>query len=133
MVEEHIRGLCRKSIEELSMNHKSSIILNLDYSIKDPKELLSRSLKTLKAVAEIPEKQRSNAVKQTIKNGAEYFLIHHVFKSSHNLTRVPKPGWLKFGFPLMYQTDVLEILGILTKLGYNDKRMREAIDLMIFS
>ncbi len=71
------------------------------------------------------------AVKQTIEKGAEYLLLHHVFKSSHNLSRVPKPGWLKFGFPLMYQVDALEILGILTKLDYKDKRMQEAIDLVI--
>jgi hypothetical protein len=31
----------------------------------------------------------------------------------------------------MWQTDVLEILGILTKLGYKDKRMQEAVDLVI--
>ena len=31
----------------------------------------------------------------------------------------------------MYQTDVLEILGILVSLGYRDKRMQEAIDLVI--
>jgi hypothetical protein len=30
----------------------------------------------------------------------------------------------------MYQTDVLEILGILTKLGYRDERMQEAVDLV---
>ena len=89
------------------------------------------AVKTLKAIAEIPEKKRSVIVKQTLEKGAEYFLLHHVFKSSHNLNRVPKPGWLKFGFPLMYQTDALEILGILTKLGYHDKRMQEAIDILI--
>ncbi len=89
------------------------------------------AVKALKAVAEIPEKKRSAAVKQTIEKGAEYLLLHHVFKSSHNLNRVPKPGWLKFGFPLMYQTDALEILGILTQLGYDDTRMQEAIDIMI--
>jgi hypothetical protein len=89
------------------------------------------AVKTLKAVAEIPEKKRSDAVKQTIEKGTEYLLLHHVFKSSHNLNRVPKPGWLKFGFPLMYQTDVLEILEILTKLGYKDERMQEAIDVVI--
>jgi hypothetical protein len=89
------------------------------------------AVKTLKALAEIPEKKRSVAVKQTLEKGAEYFLLHHVFKSSHNLNRVPKPGWLKFGFPLMYQTDALEILGILTQLGYHDKRMQEAIDIVI--
>jgi hypothetical protein len=89
------------------------------------------AVKTLKALAEIPEKKRSVAVKQTIEKGVEYLLLHHVFKSSHNLNRVPKPGWLKFGFPLMYQTDALEILGILTQLGYKDERMQEAIDLVI--
>jgi len=89
------------------------------------------AVKTLKALAEIPENKQTTAVKKTIENGAEYFLLHHVFKSSHNLDRVPKPGWLRFGFPLMYQTDALEILGILTKLGYKDKRMQEAIDVVV--
>jgi hypothetical protein len=89
------------------------------------------AVKTLKALAEIPEQKRSVAMKQTVEKGAEYLLLHHVFKSSHNLNRVPKPGWLKFGFPLMYQTDVLEILGILTQLGYKDERMQEAIDVVI--
>jgi hypothetical protein len=89
------------------------------------------AVKTLKALAEIPEHKRTNAVKKTIEKGAEYFLLHHVFKSSHHLDRVPKPGWLRFGFPLMYQTDALEILGILTKLGYQDQRMQEAIDILV--
>jgi hypothetical protein len=31
----------------------------------------------------------------------------------------------------MYQTDALEILGILTNLGYKDERMQEAVDLVI--
>lgn len=31
----------------------------------------------------------------------------------------------------MYQTDALEILGILTKLGYKDKRMQEAVDFVV--
>ncbi|DAC72608.1 MAG TPA: nitrogen fixation protein NifH [Thermoplasmata archaeon] len=87
--------------------------------------------KALKALAEIPENKRSAAVKKTIEKGAEYFLLHHVFKSSHNLSYVPKHSWLRFNFPLMYQTDVLEILGVLTKLGYKDARMQEAIDVVV--
>ena len=89
------------------------------------------AVKALKALAEIPEKKQSAAVKKTIENGAEYLLLHHVFKSSHDVSHVPKPGWLKFGFPLMYQTDTLEILEILTHLGYKDKRMQEAIDIVV--
>jgi hypothetical protein len=39
--------------------------------------------------------------------------------------------WRLFGFPPMWNTDTLEILGILTRLGYRDPRMREAVDLVI--
>ena len=88
-------------------------------------------VKALKALAEIPFNQRNEKVKNTIEKGAEYLLKHHIYKRSHDLSRVSKPGWLRFGFPLMYQTDILEILGILTRLGYHDKRMLEAIDLLI--
>jgi hypothetical protein len=87
--------------------------------------------KAMKALAEIPQQNRTTAVKKTIKKGAEYFLLHHVYKSSHHLDRIPKPGWLKFGFPLMYQTDALEILDFLTKLGYKDPRMQDAVDLLV--
>ena len=44
-------------------------------------------------------------------------LRHHVHKRSHDLASDSKPGWKRLGFPLMYQTDVLEIIGILAKLG----------------
>ena len=75
-------------------------------------------------------------------------LRHHVHRRSHDLTRDSKPGWRRFGFPLMYQTDALEILLILTRLGregevagaspdgaggtpiLGDERLREALDLV---
>lgn len=88
-------------------------------------------VKALKALAEIPADERSEGVKSTIEAGVEYILAHHVYKRSHDLNRVSKPSWLQFGFPLMWQTDALEILGILTRLGYKDPRMQEAIDLVI--
>ncbi|MGD6806703.1 MAG: nitrogen fixation protein NifH [Candidatus Bathyarchaeia archaeon] len=87
--------------------------------------------KALKALAEIPSEKRNAKTKETIKTGAEYFLKHHIYKKSHDLGKVSKPGWLHFGFPLMYQTDALELLGILAKLGYKDERMQEAADLVV--
>jgi hypothetical protein len=88
-------------------------------------------VKALKALAEIPAEQRSVGVVDAIKRGVEYMLKHHIFKRSHNLSKVSKPGWLRLGFPLMYQTDVLEILGVLTSLGCKDERMQEAVDLVL--
>jgi hypothetical protein len=88
-------------------------------------------VKALKALAEIPVEKRSTGVADTLDRGIEYMLKHHIFKRSHNLSKVSKPGWLRLGFPLMYQTDVLEILGILTSLGCKDERLQEAVDLVL--
>ena len=89
------------------------------------------AVKALKALAEVPDDSKSAQVKHTIEEGVDYLLRHHVHKRSHDLTQLSKPGWRRFGFPLMYHTDILEILGILTQLGYKDERMREAVDIVV--
>jgi hypothetical protein len=88
-------------------------------------------VKALKGLAEIPSTQRNKEVEKTISQGVEYLLQHHIYKKSHDLSKISKPGWLRLGFPLMYQDDILEILGILTQLGYYDQRMQEAIDILV--
>jgi hypothetical protein len=88
------------------------------------------AVKALKALAEVPSERRTPAVQGIIAAGAEYLLRHHVHRRSHDLGKDSRPGWRRFGFPLMYQTDALEILGILTRLGYLDERLREALDLV---
>jgi len=88
-------------------------------------------VKALKALAEIPEARRTVDVKHVIGQGAEYLLRHRLFKRSHNLSQVIKPKWTRFGFPLMWNTDALEMAGLLTRLGYRDSRMQEAIDLIL--
>ena len=55
-------------------------------------------VKALKALAAIPVEKRSDAVKSTIETAAEYLLIHHIHKRSHDLSRVSKPGWLQIRF-----------------------------------
>jgi len=45
--------------------------------------------------------------------------------------RKEKAGWKRFGFPVFYQSDVLEVLDILTELGVKDKRMQESVDLVV--
>ena len=91
------------------------------------------AVKALKALAEVPTERRTPAMQATIGAGAEYLLRHHIFRRSHDLAKVSKPGWKRFGFPLMYQTDVLEILWILGRLDpayLRDERAREALDLV---
>ena len=88
-------------------------------------------VKTLKALAEIPENKRNPDVKNTINHAVEYLLIHHIYKRSHDFSKKSKPGWLRLGFPLMWQTDILEILDILTRLGVKDERMQDAMDIVV--
>ena len=89
-------------------------------------------VKALKALSAVPQERRTTGeIGDTIQKATEFLMIHHIYKRSHDLSRVSKPGWLKFGFPLMYQTDALEILDVLTQLGVEDSRMDEAIDVVL--
>ncbi|HVP21827.1 MAG TPA: hypothetical protein VMS73_08195 [Anaerolineaceae bacterium] len=87
-------------------------------------------VKALKALAEIPVEKRTSEVNQTIRAGAEYILRHHIYRKSHNLVKVGLPQWQQLGFPHFWGSDALEILDILTHLGYRDDRMQEALDLV---
>ncbi|HPE41720.1 MAG TPA: nitrogen fixation protein NifH, partial [Thermotogota bacterium] len=77
------------------------------------------------------KEKRTSEINNTINKAVEFLLIHHIFKRSHDLDKTSKPGWLKLSFPLMYQTDVLEILDILTELGVADDRMNDAIHIVL--
>jgi hypothetical protein len=89
------------------------------------------AVKSLKALAEIPAEERTPAVKETIAQGAEYLLKHHLYKSSRDTAVIAKRFWLNFGFPTLWKTDALEMLDVLVKLGYRDDRLQDAVDLVI--
>lgn len=87
-------------------------------------------VKSLKAFAEIPEDKRTPEISDYIVKGAEHMLNHHIHKRNHPPVR-GSFKWLEFGFPLMWSIDALEVLEILTRLGYNDERMNESLKAMI--
>jgi hypothetical protein len=45
-------------------------------------------------------------------------------------TRKEKVGWTRFGFPLFYTSDTLEVMDTLTRLGIKDSRMHPGIVLI---
>ena len=92
-------------------------------------------IKSLKALVALPKEHRSAEeicpnINYAIASMADFFLIHHINKRSHDLNAISRPGWQKFAFPLMYQTDTLDILDILTAEGIHDERMIDAIHLV---
>ncbi|MDD5370966.1 MAG: hypothetical protein PHQ40_17945, partial [Anaerolineaceae bacterium] len=88
-------------------------------------------VKALKALAEIPADQRSEDACAFIQMAAEFLLQHQIYYSSHDPSRIAMPNWLKFGFPRMWDTDALEILWVLSRLGYRDPRMQKAVDQLL--
>ena len=88
-------------------------------------------VKGLKALSAVPTKSRGKAVRNALKAGCDYLLAHHIYKQSHHLSRTAKPGWVKLQFPLMYQTDILEVASILLDLGFRDQRMTDALDRIV--
>jgi hypothetical protein len=84
----------------------------------------------LQALAEIPPERRSSQVQQTLVDGVEFLLIHHVYKHSHNLSK-PISSYLQIGFPLFVDNDLLRMLLFLTKMKIHDARMQEAIDCLL--
>jgi hypothetical protein len=89
--------------------------------------------KVLKAFSTIPEQKRDNKMKKIIVLEIEKILENKVYKYLRNPdgTRKDKAGWKRFGFPLFYQADVLEVLDTLTRLGVRDERMYDAIVLVL--
>jgi hypothetical protein len=87
-------------------------------------------VKSLKALSAIPKGNRDKDIQKSIDKGCEYLLQHHIYKQSHDLSKTAKPGWRKLQFPLMYQTDILEVALILLDLGVKDDRMQDAIDII---
>ena len=63
----------------------------------------------------------------------EIYLENEIFMylKDEKGNRKAKFGWKKFGFPLFYQSDALEVLDVLTKLGIKDQRMEKAVDLVL--
>lgn len=87
-------------------------------------------VKTIKAFAEIEEDKRTEEMEDYIAKGAEHMLNHRI----HIRSQPPVKGrfkWLEFGFPLLFSVDALEVLGLLTNLGYKDEMMQESMDVMI--
>jgi hypothetical protein len=87
-------------------------------------------VKSLKAFSEIPKNKRTREINNCMEKCAEHMLNHHI----HQRSQAPVLGsfkWLEFGFPLMWNVDALEVLDILTKLGFKDQRMQESLDIMI--
>jgi hypothetical protein len=90
------------------------------------------AVKALKALLAVPPKQRSPLVQRSLEVGAEFLLSRNPAVADYAYTGRVSSTWFKFGFPLSYWSDVLEITMVLTELGYGrDPQLTEARQLIL--
>ncbi len=97
-----------------------------------PENCYMGSTKILKALSFLPKNERTGSINLIIEAETEKILANYIFKYLRNPdgSRKDKAGWKRFGFPLFYQSDVIEVLDTLTRLGVKDERMAPAIRLV---
>ncbi|MCX6656330.1 MAG: nitrogen fixation protein NifH [Candidatus Bathyarchaeota archaeon] len=98
-----------------------------------PKNCYMGAVKMLRALSMIPPQERRGEIKAIIDREVENILENGVYSYLRNPdgTRKDKAGWKRFGFPLFYQSDALEVLFTLTRLGCHDDRMQPEVDLVL--
>ena len=89
--------------------------------------------KVMMALGKIPETHRSPLIKGAIEQGVNFFLSNDPAKADWptRLGNKPSRNWWKFGFPVFYVTDLLQVVEALTALGYgNDPRLENTLELI---
>ena len=89
------------------------------------KEMLAFSL--------LPEDKRTPLINRAIQRGVDFFFSIDPVTGEypHAMAAKPSGNWWKFGFPVFYVTDLLQIAEALTALGYrNDPRLQSTIELI---
>ena len=88
--------------------------------------------KAMKALSSIPADERTASIKRAIETSVEFFFSRDPALADYPYTERVSSTWFKFGFPLSYWSDVLEITGLLAELGYgSDPRLENAVQLIL--
>jgi hypothetical protein len=89
--------------------------------------------KVMMAFGKLPAKQRTPPIKKAIKQGVDFFLGVDPATADYPNGNADKPSgnWWKFGFPVFYVSDILQIAEALSALGYGrDKRLANTMNLI---
>jgi hypothetical protein len=90
------------------------------------------TIEPLWAYSEIPKQKRTRKMKRSIERGAQFLLMHRIYKSDHHHWKHSLPFATNFHFPMYYYYDALHGLRVLGKLGYgDDERVQDAVHLIL--
>ncbi len=89
--------------------------------------------KDMLALSKLPQERRTPLIQRAIQAGVEFFFSIDPATARYP-TRIPgrpSPNWWKFGFPVFYVTDLLQVVEALARLGYgSDPRLENALKIV---
>jgi hypothetical protein len=86
--------------------------------------------KVMLAFSQVPAARRAPLIQRAIQQGATFLLDPDPATANYpnGYSEKPSGNWWKFGFPVFYVTDVLQVVEALARLGYGrDLRLANAI------
>jgi hypothetical protein len=92
------------------------------------------AVKALHALSRVPAGQRTPAMEAALESGVAFLFSCDPATAAYptGYTTKPSGSWFKFGYPLGYVTDVLQLLEVCSALGYgSDPRLDNAVDLLL--
>jgi hypothetical protein len=90
-------------------------------------------VKVMLAMAKLPTKKRTPLIKKAIQQGVDFIFGIDPSTAENPTWNGAKPNraWWKFGFPVFYVTDLLQLAEMMVGLGYgDDKRMKNTLDII---
>jgi hypothetical protein len=90
-------------------------------------------VKVLLALSQAPVKKRTPLMKNAIQQGVEFIfgIDPSTARYPTRLGDKPNRAWWKFGFPVFYVTDLLQLAEAMVNLGYSkDKRLAGTLDII---
>jgi len=123
----------RRAIDWLPAQQLEDGGWNCDFPEKKVKHgSFMSTIEPLWAYSEIPRSKWTRRMKKSVENGAEFLLMHHLYKSDNHHWRDTNSSFTRLHFPMYYYYDVLHGLRVLTRLGYaDDERTRSAVHLLL--
>lgn len=87
--------------------------------------------KIMLAFSQLPEERQTSLIQQAIKRGVDFIFSVEPITASWPYQERINSGWWKFGFPVFYITDLLQVAEAMTALGYgDDPRLSSLIQLI---
>jgi hypothetical protein len=90
-------------------------------------------IKVMLAFSKLPVNQRTPVIQKAIQQGVDFFFGIELSTANYPTRNGDKPSrnWWKFGFPIFYVTDLLQLTEALVRLGYgNDPRLSSTLHII---